>query len=171
MDSAPAPILTDFCVAGQFINPSICQCIRQVIFRMAAMSLDPLPLNTVPGYGLVQALPEINILDRLPGCRFPTPCFPVIYPLGNSVHHVFGIRGQNHFTAPLETLQTHNRSHQLHTVIRRHGFTAIEVFFRAVIAQYHAPTPGAGITSAGAVGVDFGLNRHDENCADLNLEY
>ena len=136
---------------SEFINTTIGQLVSAFIFRVSAVSPDPVPGDLVRLRGLVQAFPEIVILYRLPRGRLPAPFFPVWQPLRNTIPDIAGIRSQVYRARAFQAFQCFNGRHQLHTIVGSLRFTAGEFFFVVAVAQQGAPATGSGVAPAGAV--------------------
>jgi len=119
------------------------------------MPLDPVPVNRVPLCLLVQQLPEVGIFNRFPGSCFPPIRFPVIYPLINPLQYVPGVSFQVDITGTGKRPEAFNRCGKLHAIVGSLRLITIQCSLLARIAQDNPPTPGTGITPAGAIGINY----------------
>src|SRR3546814_17451608 len=83
---------------------------------MAGMALDPMPVDAMPLGGVEQPLPQLGILDRLPGGRPPSIPAPAMYPLGDAVADIDAVGGEDDVAGPLQRFQAPDRSKELHAI-------------------------------------------------------
>src|SRR3546814_10663374 len=72
---------------------------------MAVMAAHPLPVNTMGGYGGLEALPQVDILDRLAVGGLPAARIPAAQPFGGAVDHIAAIGIQRDGAGPLQCLE------------------------------------------------------------------
>src|SRR3954462_911075 len=124
------------------------------VLGMASVALHPMPLYLMERRQCIQLFPQIDIFNRLLVRGEPAASLPVVHPLGDSLHHVQGIGVDLDAAGPLERLERPDYRRDLHAVVRRVGFAAVELFLDALRPQERAPTARAGISPARAVAVD-----------------
>ena len=78
-------------------------------------------------------------------------------PLGDALAHVLAVQVQRHGTGALEGRERFDHRHQLHAVVGGAEFATEQLFFGRARAQQHAPSAGAGVALAGAIGVNLYL--------------
>src|SRR5690606_16907374 len=61
------------------------------VVGVAGMSLHPAPVDAVAAAGLVQALPQVAVLDRVATGGLPAAPDPVRHPQGDALAHVLGV--------------------------------------------------------------------------------
>src|SRR4051812_3408077 len=76
--------------------------IDAVIVGMAAVPLDPAPVDPVRGGGRDQLLPQLGILNRLPVRGPPAVALPIVDPTRDSVADVDAVGMQLHPAGALE---------------------------------------------------------------------
>jgi hypothetical protein len=118
------------------------------------VALDPPPIDVVRFARCIEALPQLGVLHGLLVGRFPAVAFPAVDPGRDAVLDVIGVSVKFDLAGPLQGLQGRDGRHQFHAVVGGIGLTAAE--FLAVPAPHEDGTPaaGAGISRAGAVGID-----------------
>src|SRR3546814_9637814 len=77
-------------LAGELVGP--------LVFRMAGMTFDPLPMNGVRAGGVEQGLPEVGVLDGLSVGGAPAIFLPAENPFGDAI-----ARSEEH-TSELQSL-------------------------------------------------------------------
>src|SRR5690554_2613420 len=85
--------------------------IGPLVARVAAMPLDPVPLDGVAMGLLEQFPPQLGILYRLLAGGLPAALDPVMDPLGDAATQVLRIGPELDATRPLEFPQRHDRRH------------------------------------------------------------
>src|SRR3990167_4508543 len=80
----------------QFFNTTIGQLIGPLVTRVASMAAHPLPGDLVTLDLLIEALPQIHVLDRLLGGRLPAALLPVRHPLLDALHDILRVSHQAH---------------------------------------------------------------------------
>lgn len=136
------------------------QLVAAFVLRVAGVALDPFPFYGVALNGLIQPLPQIDILDRLFVGGFPTALLPVMDPTGDALAHILAVSAERHGAGYGQRFQRHDRRHHFHAVIGGQTKSFAEGFFRLLIAQYRAVATGAGVAKAGAIGENFYLFEH-----------
>src|SRR5690606_28206956 len=126
--------------------------VRPLVLGVAGMALDPVPRHLVAAARLVQRLPQLGVLDRLPRGRLPAVPLPALDPARDAVLDVAGIGVEIDGARLLQRVQRLDRRHQLHAVVGGVGLAARQLLLHAVEAQDRAPAAGAGIAGAGPVG-------------------
>jgi len=109
----------------------------------------------VAAAGLVQAPPQVFILDWLLVSGLPAPGLPAANPFSHALHDVFAVGVQIDAAGPFQRLQRHDGRHQFHAVVGGQSLAAPEFLLMAAAGlQDGAPAAGARVALAGAVGVD-----------------
>src|SRR5713226_2215930 len=123
---------------------------------MAAVAGHLVPRDVVPLGQLEQRLPEIAILDGLLLGIAPAVGAPAEIPLvAEAVHDVRAVAVDGRGAAPAEGAQAFDGTGQLHALVGGACFAAGELDLVAVVDEDGGPAAGAGVTAAGAVGVDL----------------
>src|SRR3954451_12374648 len=104
-------------VAPLVIGGRTGECIDAVVLGVAAMALDPAPVDSVRGRSLDQLLPQLGILDRLLIGGPPAVSLPVVDPSGDSVADVDAVGMQPDPARALQRFQPPDRGEQLHSVV------------------------------------------------------
>ena len=97
------------------------------------MAFDPLPLNLVGAEGLVETLPEVDILHRFFIRGFPAAFFPVMDPAGNSLTHILAVGTEHHIAGLRQRFKRNNGRHQFHPVIGGEAIARAEGFLMLAI--------------------------------------
>src|SRR5258707_2020664 len=146
--------------------PSVRQSVGPLVLRVPGVPPHPMPFDPVRGRELVQALPQVDVLDRLLVRGPPVTPLPVVHPFRDAFLHILRIGEHARPARLLQGLQRPDHRRQLHAVVGRVGFTAPELFFRLVKAQKNPPTARSGGSPAGAVAVNLDdLFIHGDSCA------
>src|SRR5258708_11597037 len=135
--------------------PSVRQPVGALVLRVPGVAPHPVPFDLVQGRELVQALPQVKILDRLLVCGSPVALLPVVHPLRDAFLHVLRVGEHPRPARPLQRLERPDHRGQLHAVVGRVGLAAPELFFLFVEAQQNPPTARSGVAAASAVAVDL----------------
>src|SRR5581483_7668491 len=125
------------------------------VLGMAGMAAHPVPGDPVRRSGAVEALPQIEILDRLLVRGAPAARLPAGQPAGDAVAHILAVGVERHPARPRQRLQPGDRRRQLHAVVGGRRLAAGQILLDPAIAQDRRPAARAGIAAAGAVGEDF----------------
>src|SRR5690242_1713989 len=88
------------------------------------MAFHPGPVHAMRLGGSVEALPQLDDLDRLLVGGAPAVLLPAVYPPGGALVHVFAVGVELHHAGPLESLEARDRAHQLHLVVGRRRVAA-----------------------------------------------
>src|SRR5690349_17906027 len=115
---------------------------------MAAMSLDPMPFDPVGRRSGQQLLPQLGILDGLLVGGAPAVLPPLMDPARDPVADVAAVGVQFVTAWPLECFKRLDRSHQLHSVVRRQRFAAGDLPLFLTHAKERGPAAWAGIALA-----------------------
>src|SRR5205807_6063099 len=121
----------------------------------AGVPRHPVPLELMAGGELIEPLPQVLVLHRLAGGGAPAARLPFGEPLGDAAANVFRIGVQARPHRALERLERPNHRRQLHAVVGREGFRAVELLLALARLQQCRPAAGPRIAAAGAVGVDL----------------
>ena len=140
-------------IVGQLLEALLAQAKTYLDVPMAGMTLDPVPAHLVRFQRRVEALPEIDILDRLLVRRAPAVAFPVGNPRHDTVAQILTVGVDIDPARPLERLERRDRRHQLHAVIGGIELAAFEFLFAVAEREDRAPAPRTRIARAGAVGM------------------
>src|SRR5207249_4668821 len=123
---------------------------------MAAVAGHLEPRDIVLLDQLQQRLPEIAVLDGLLLRVAPAVGAPAEIPLvAEAVHDIRAVAVDGHGAAAGEGAQALDGTGQLHALVGRVGFAAGQLDLVAVVDEDGSPAAGAGVTAAGAVGVDL----------------
>src|SRR5437660_4934156 len=123
---------------------------------MAAVAGHLVPRDIVPLDQLQQRLPEIAVLDGLLLRVAPAVGAPAEIPLvAEAVHDIGAVAVDGHGAAAGESAQALDWTGQLHALVGRVGFAAGQLDLVAFVDEDGSPATGAGVTTAGAVGVDL----------------
>src|SRR5258707_329389 len=118
------------------------------------MAAHPDELHLVRLHGRRQALPEIDILDRVLVGGTPIPPLPVVDPGGDAVAHIAAVGVQTDAAGSFQRLDGSDRPHQLHAVVGGGGLEARELALLSAIPEDGAPTARSRVPAAGAVRKD-----------------
>src|SRR5258708_29915434 len=132
--------------AGKFVGAFV-----EVV---TGMTTHPMPMHRVATDRSVESLPQIGILDRLPGGGPPAVAFPAVDPIGDSLAQIFAVGMEIDIARALESLERHNGGHQLHAGVGRVCLAALELAGMAVPLPNDAPAARPRIARAGAVGMN-----------------
>ncbi len=135
------------------------QRVRALVARMPAVTLDPVPVHLVSLVLLVQVLPQVDILYRLPARGFPALVLPSLEPAGDAVAHIDGIGRQIYPAGFTERPESLDGGRQLHAIIGGFDFTSSQLPLMITRSQQRSPPPWPGIPAARSVSKDFN-NRH-----------
>src|SRR3546814_19826943 len=119
---------------------------------MAGMALDPMPVDAMPLGGVEQPLPQLGILDRLPGGRPPSIPAPAMYPLGDAVADIDPVGGEDDVAGPLQRFQAPDRSKELHAIVGLQWLHARQLLLIGARSVDGAPHPTARRSLASALG-------------------
>src|SRR5258706_9692879 len=109
-------------------NPLVGQPVRPLVLRVTGVALHPVPLYLVARRQLVEALPQVDILDGFLVRGAPAASFPVRDPLRDALHHVERIGVELHAGRAFQRLERADRGGQLHPVIGGVRFPSVELF-------------------------------------------
>ena len=93
------------------------------------MAFDPFPGHLMTRLGLVEALPQLGILDGLLGGGFPAVPLPAMQPAGHAVLHVGGIGHDGDLGRARQAFERVDRGQKFHPVVCRGGFAAGQFAF------------------------------------------
>src|SRR6266705_188703 len=123
---------------------------------MAAVAGHLVPRDVVLLHQVEQGLPQIAVLDGLLLGVAPAVGAPAEIPLvAKAVHDIGAVAVDGHGAAAGEGAQALDGTGQLHALVGRVGFAAGQLDLVAVVDEDGGPAAGAGVTTAGAVGVDL----------------
>lgn len=122
------------------------------VLRMAVVRLHPLPVDRVRRRRRQKRLPQIGVLHGFLVGGAPAVPLPAVHPLGDAVPQVDRIGRQRHRARLRQCLQRLDRGGQLHAVVGGQRLAAPKLAFLPFGTQQRAPSAGAGIALAGAVG-------------------
>src|SRR5471032_2634625 len=142
-------------VAAHFIHTAVGQLVGPLVAGMADVPAHPFPGDVVAVALLIEQLPQVGAFHRLLGGGFPAALLPVDHPLVDALHHVLGVGYQQHVATTLELFKATDRAHQLHAVVSGVGFAAPQFLLHAFAHQQSAPSAGARVALAGAIGEEF----------------
>ncbi len=78
-------------------------------------------------------------------------------PFGDPIEYIFAVSVQFDMARLAEGFERMYRGGKLHPVVGGVGIAARNLFFMLTITDYRAPTAGAGIALAGAIGENLKL--------------
>ena len=130
------------------------QSVSALVEFVPGVTAHPRPGEAVRLHRGMERLPQIAILDGLFVAGAPAVAHPAREPLRHAPLHVFGIGVNLDRARSGERLKRGERGAQLHAVVGRQRRTALQHLLVRAEAQDRAPTAGAGIAGARAVGVD-----------------
>src|SRR6185437_6180699 len=109
--------------------------------------------------GGVEALPQLDVLDRLLVGGTPAVLLPAVDPPGGALEHVLAVGVELHHAGPLQRLEARDRAHQLHLVVGRRRIAARQLPLPLTHAEDGGPATRSRVAAAGAVGeqLDFRL--------------
>src|SRR3546814_18036122 len=81
-------------LAGELVGP--------LVFRMAGMTFDPLPMNGVRAGRVEQGLPEIGFFDGLAGGGARTVFLTAETPIGGALPAISAVRGKRGRARPFQ---------------------------------------------------------------------
>src|SRR5712691_8904548 len=123
---------------------------------MAAVAGHLVPRDVVLLDQLQQCLPEVAVLHGLLLGIAPAIGAPAEIPLvAEAVHDIGAVAVDGHGAVAAEGAQALDGAGELHALVGRARFAAGELDLVAVVDEDGGPAAGAGITAAGAVGVDL----------------
>src|SRR5262249_8296957 len=141
---------------------------RPFVFWMPRVPSHPMPLYLMLPGELVEAAPQVLVLDRLLVSRSPCLAFPGMDPLGNALLDVLRIGVKEYPARPLERLECADYCCQLHAVVGGGRLATPQLLFTALGTQDDTPAARPGIAPAGAVGEDFdGFTPHGGSGASV----
>src|SRR3546814_16709638 len=108
---------------------------------MAGMALDPMPVDAMPLGGVEQPLPQLGILDRLPGGRPPSIPAPAMYPLGDAVADIDAVGGADDVAGPLQLFLAPDRTKELHAIFGRLCLPARPLLLMVSLSSSCPPPP------------------------------
>ncbi len=120
------------------------------------MALDPMPAHVVDVREVVQRAPQGLVLDRLSVLGLPPVGDPALDPRADAPSQVgrVGVHvDRAGAVPPLEVGQRGNRRFQLHAVVGRLWFVALEDHLVVCVNEHGGPAAGAGVRVAATVGV------------------
>src|SRR6476469_4324704 len=106
---------------------------------MAGMAPDPMPTHLMTLQGEIETLPQIGILHRFLFGRLPAIAFPAVDPLADAVPQILRVGVEFDGCRPGKRFERHDRSRELHAVVRRERFPALQLFLMPATAQDGAP--------------------------------
>src|SRR5258706_9814316 len=68
------------------------QPVGSFVLHVAGVAFHPMPLDLMQRRELVQASPQVDVLDRLPVSGAPAAALPGSHPLGDALLHVLRVR-------------------------------------------------------------------------------
>src|SRR5699024_5779228 len=138
----------------QLIDAAIGQRIRGFVAGVAAVALDPVPVDVVARAGRIQTLPQVGVLDRLSGGRFPAIALPAGQPLRHALAQVIGIGMQFHVAGTLERIEGLDGGGQLHPIVGGQRLAAMQLTHVVATTKQCAPTARPGIAATGTIGIN-----------------
>ena len=148
-----------------FVRRSARQGVNAVVFRVAAVTFDPVPFDSVRRCGGDELLPKLGILDRLLVGGAPAVPLPIVDPLCDAVANVNAVGVKLDPARPFQRFEPTDRGKQLHAIIGRQGLATGELTLLAAHAQENPPATRARVAAAGAVGEDVDFRRLGQKAA------
>ena len=102
------------------------QLVRAFVLGVAGMALDPFPRHPVARLRLVEAAPEILVLDGFTGRGLPAVPLPAVNPAGHAVLHIGTVGHDGDGGGALQRLQRRDGGEQLHPVVGRVPLAAVQ---------------------------------------------
>ena len=133
--------------------------IGSVIFGVPAVTLHPMPFDSMRRTGVDKLLPELCIFHRLPVGGLPAVSPPPVDPLRHSVADIVAVGEQLDPARSLQGLERLDRGHQLHPIVGGQRFAAGQLEFLRSGTQKRAPSARTGVSAARSVTVDFDLGK------------
>src|SRR5690606_32762919 len=124
--------------------------VRTLVFRVASVSLDPVPADFVGLQGFIKALPELGILHRFLVGRAPVVALPAMDPGGDAVPEIGAVRIEVDDRGTLQGLERPDGCHQLHAVVGRDGLATPQLLPVRARDQNGAPAARTRISGAGS---------------------
>src|SRR5579883_457765 len=118
------------------------------------MAAHPEPFDLVRGHRRFEALPEIEILDRLLLRRLPAARLPGADPARDAIAQILAVGVDADAAGALQRFQRGDRRHHLHAVVGGLVGAARQLLLDGAVAQDGAPAAWPRIAAAGSVGED-----------------
>src|SRR5688572_17138641 len=115
---------------------------------MAAMALDPRPVDLVWRARGIEALPQLDVLHRLLVGGAPAVLLPAVDPLAGALEHVLAVGVEPHDARPLERFEAGDRRHQLHLVVGGERLAARQLALLGAHPEDRRPAARTGIAAA-----------------------
>src|SRR5690606_2059212 len=139
---------------GHGFHAAVGQRIGPLVLDVAVVSAHPAPFDLVARLRGVQRLPQVGILDRLPGGGLPAAQLPAVYPLADALLHVLAVGMHDHFAWTIERIERLDHGFQFHAVVGGGGLAAEDFLFVLAHDQQRAPAAAPRIPLASAVGIN-----------------
>src|SRR6202171_2428360 len=130
------------------------QLIGALVGVVAGVALDPMPAHLMLVQRCVEALPQVDVLDRLFVRGAPAVLLPAIDPAGDALTHILAVGVEIDRAGLFEGFQRRDRRHQLHAVVGGVRLAALQFLFDVAEFQDRTPAAGAGIARTSAIGVN-----------------
>src|SRR2546423_2356325 len=118
---------------------------------MSGMTAHPMPMHFVALERGVEALPQVDIADRLLIGGGPAVAFPQVDPLGDTATHILAVGIKLDDAGTLQRFERRDGGGELHAVVGRMRFAAFQLPLVTVPGEHRGPTAGPRISRAGAV--------------------
>ena len=128
-----------------------------LIVVMADMAFDPMPADFVAVGRLLQPLPQLGILHRLPVRGAPAVLLPAFDPAGDAAAQIIGVGIELDVRRRFQRIERLDRGDELHAVIGGQLLAAFDLFAVRARFEDRAPAAGSRIAGTGAVGMDHHL--------------
>src|SRR5262249_39654166 len=102
----------------------------------------------------IEALPQLDILDRLLVRGAPAVALPAVDPAGDALPDILAVGVEIDGARLLQRFERRDRRHQFHLVVGGVALAAVELFFLVAELQDRAPAAGPWISRARTVGID-----------------
>src|SRR5262249_45062466 len=118
------------------------------------MAAHPMPAHRVMRKRVIEALPQVGVLHRLPVGGLPAIALPAVDPGHDAVAEILAVGMDVDRAGPLERLERRARGPQLHPVVGGVRLAGLDLGGVIAPLQNRAVSAGSGIAGAGAVGMD-----------------
>src|SRR5262249_32998694 len=113
---------------ARFLYAAAGEGVGALVLGMAGMPAHPQPLHLMPLDRPLQALPQVDVLDRLLVGGLPALALPARQPFGDAVAQILAVRMHPCLHRPRQALERPDRRHELHAVVGREGLAAEDLF-------------------------------------------
>ena len=145
--------------AHSFVFHSSGSVCRQFVAAVLVV-VSRMPAYVQPGYivvtgEFVQQFPQVTVRHCVSVAGSPVIPFPAGEEFGDPSADIFRVRDDRHGTGSLQCAQSFDRGSQLHPVIGRVCYAALQHSLLSMTPQYASPTAGTRISEAAPIRRDF----------------